>query len=140
MLRLKIDGLDKLQKELARLAKPFKRMKTKLNEIGTILVASIHRNFREGGRPTKWKPSKRALRTGGKTLIDTRHLYQSIHYTTNIGKKSVTVSTQVVYAAIHHFGGVIKTRFATIVMPARPFMLYQPNDLKRIRRIFDPKK
>ena len=36
--------------------------------------------------------------------------------------RNVEIGTSVVYAAIHEFGGVINTRYATITMPARPYL------------------
>lgn len=81
-------------------------MKPAMNIIGTAVRKSIQQNFEEGGRPLKWKPSLRALRTGGKTLIKSKQLFNS--FTIKADDKAVEVGTNKVYAAIHNFGGKIK--------------------------------
>jgi phage gpG-like protein len=87
-----------------------------LKLIGERVIRSVNKNFREGGRPDKWKQSKRAqlkhrskkdkkLREG-KTLIDTGMLMRSIHYEV-IGTNEVEVGTNIDYAKIHNEGGKI---------------------------------
>ena len=83
-----------------------------MREIGERVTRSIMMNFREGGRPVKWKPSQRSKiahiskKDGksrlGKTLIDTGKLMRSIHY--KFDKQTVTVGTNIVYASTHQFG------------------------------------
>ena len=85
------------------------------NEIGEILVRSVDRNFREGGRceigadgefvggATHWITSGRAERDSGQTLMDTGQLATSI--TKEVTSSGVTIGTNKVYGAIHHFGG-----------------------------------
>jgi len=75
-----------------------------MREIGEIVRESVMRNFREQRAPdgTAWKPSWRALREGGKTLIDTATLRNSIHV--RPGPDRVAVGTPVEYAAVHQFG------------------------------------
>ena len=78
---------------------------------GTIaqhLENSVRRNFREGGRPERWTPSKRADRDAGygnksgQTLVDTARLMNSI---VGVGDRDeVRVGTNVAYAAAHNFG------------------------------------
>ena len=73
---------------------------------------SIAMNFRQGGRPEKWKPSQRALRTGsGKTLIDTGILVNSIN--TRIATESKLIaSTPTKYAKAHNdgFSGTVSVK------------------------------
>ena len=75
-----------------------------MREIGEIIRESVMKNFREGKSPEgeEWKPSKRALGQGGKTLIDTAILRNSIHVVA--GKDHVIVGTPVEYAGVHQFG------------------------------------
>jgi phage gpG-like protein len=123
---------------------------------------SIPRNFREGGRPEKWKPSKRAAAKDGQTLINTGRLRSSITYA--IGDRELRVGTNVVYARIHQLGGRIAgdfnvkahertirmafgrtiaprqvevrahSRHVDFTMPARPFLLVQDEDFAYFRR------
>ena len=76
-----------------------------LDVIGARLVASVQHRFETetgpGGVP--WKPSVRAREEGGQTLTDTGRLRASI--THRLGPGEVVIGTNVVYAAIHQFGG-----------------------------------
>lgn len=76
-----------------------------LKECGMVLLRSVSKNFKSGGRPGKWKKSIRAKESGGQTLVDTARLKNSI--TMQVEGKKLTVGTNVVYAAIHDFGGKI---------------------------------
>jgi len=116
-----------------------------LKLIGDLAVKSIKQNFLKGGRPS-WKPSG-----ARRTLIGlgTRGgLMGSIHYRLN--DKSVDIMTNKPYAAIHHFGGTIKAKNAKnlkfkvkgkwvskkeVTIPARPYMLLQPEDETKINEI-----
>lgn len=126
-------------------------LKPILSVIGNIAAKSVRQNFREGGRPDRWQPSKKAK---GKTLIGTGALMKGIHYKTD--ELGVTVMTsKLPYAAIHNFGGETKPHIiraknakaiplkiggATIFrkevhhpgskIPARPYMLLQDEDIK----------
>ena len=57
-----------------------------------------------GGLP--WTKSQRAEEQGGQTLTDTGRLRQSITYVA--GPRGVEIGTNVLYAAIHQFGGEIR--------------------------------
>ena len=129
-----------------------------LPSIGQRMVRSAMLNFKEEGRPQKWKKSRRAeSETKGKTLSLTGTLRNSIHY--KIDNLSVIVGTNVIYAAIHQFGGninktvtvkkhdrTIKRAFGKVLnhiktisvkshkrkmqltVPKRPFLLMQKDD------------
>ena len=94
----------------------------------------------------RWKPSQRALEDGGLTLTDTGHLKQSI--TAASTATSAVVGTNLLYAAIHQFGGSIraktqkalKTPFGprgAVNMPARPFVGFGPADIAEIEAVLD---
>ena len=144
-----------------RLSKPQQALK----ECGLVLLRSISKNFKQGGRPVKWKKSARARLTGDKTLIDTARLKNSI--TMDVSGNILTVGTNVKYARIHELGGSIRKnatikehwryiRFAfgkpitgrrvlvkahqrkmNITMPARPFLVIQDTDWRVFKRIFE---
>jgi phage virion morphogenesis protein len=119
--------------------------------IGVHMLRSVQLNFEAGGRPVAWLPSQRVLREGGQTLRDTGQLAGSI--TMRADATSVRIGTNKIYARIHQFGGDIQqarrlrvrqqrgSRFAprralritqrtgtVIHMPARPFLVVQPED------------
>lgn len=120
-----------------------------LEEIGILAERSVKQNFKAGGRPEKWKPSARARAQGGQTLVDTNNLQRSI--THQISGGEVAIGTNVLYAPVHHFGTVIRAKGAkslrfeipgvgwrtakSVTIPARPFLLLQAQDYKRINSI-----
>ncbi len=116
-----------------------------LAAIGASWKSSTKRRFETGTGPdgAAWRPSKRALRVGGQTLVEHGHLKGSI--THKVEGNTVEVGSNLVYAAIHQFGGAITTARAKanadamtgfgqdvaehrIVMPARPFLGVEPDD------------
>lgn len=138
-----------------------------MKTISETVLSSVQKNFDVGGRYSlpgtieggekKWEKSERAEQQKGQTLIDTRRLLGSI--SSRSSSKTAEVGTNVVYAAIHNFGGdipahIIRARNAKalsiptkegivfrksakipeISMPARPFMVVQQEDLKEIEK------
>lgn len=77
-------------------------------DIGTLLVESVHMNFEVGGRPQPWTPSKRVLKEGGQTLVQSGALMNSVAVSA-IGDNFVEVGMGegLPYALIHQFGGTI---------------------------------
>lgn len=68
--------------------------------------------------------------SGKKTLIDTARLMNSINSRAYADR--VEVGTNVVYAAIHHFGGPAG-RGKKVKIPARPYLMVQNEDWREIR-------
>ncbi|MCY3878611.1 MAG: phage virion morphogenesis protein [Rhodobacteraceae bacterium] len=83
-----------------------------MDEIGSLLEESTRERFdRERGPDgAPWLPSLRARREGGKTLTDSARLRESItrRVTGSGSRAEVEVGTNVIYAAIHQFGGEIR--------------------------------
>lgn len=113
---IKIDDAE-LQKTLAEIVDRCRNRQQALKAIGAIVRESVRTNFHEGGRPTKWQPSKRGTfdkvpgRTAG-TLRDTGRLMNSITSTSDNNR--AIVGTNVEYAAVHNFGAK-KFSFGTVV-------------------------
>ncbi len=106
------------------------------DELGEIMIESIQTNFEQGGRPQKWKKSKRAIAQSGRTLIDkgaSGGLLGSLHRIPD--PKKAIISAGKVYAAMMHFGAA-KGQFGTVIpwgdIPARPFMMFQSEDIPEI--------
>ena len=124
----------RLRRKLMRAAKHAEHMQQAWSDVGEVLLRSIRRNFADGGRPGKWPPSRRGAagnskrrkgKRGGKTLIDTGRLLNSITYRAT--SRFVDVGTNVIYAATHQFGrGAI---------PARPFIMINDDDREPINKI-----
>jgi phage virion morphogenesis protein len=128
--------LINLKKKLGNLS-PFTK------NVGEMALTSIRKNFEVGGRPSKWpglklstiKQRKTQGHWPGKLLI--RHgvsggLLGSISYRASSDR--VVLSANEVYAAIHHFGGQAG-RGHKVTIPARPYMLLQPEDWDEMKRM-----
>jgi phage gpG-like protein len=110
-------------------------------EIGEFMVGDIQDNL-DGQRLADGSPmpQSKAARTGegrtgrerrkgkivgkgkpGKTLIDSHLLYDSYVYQLD-GRLGLEVGSEMVYAAIHHFGGETGRRNARFTLPPRPVM------------------
>lgn len=93
---------------------------------GTMLNA-VTQNFNDGGRPQAWEAPKHRT---GMPLVDTGVLKNSI--TEASDNDSAMVGTNVIYAAIHNFGGTIKRETTKgkveIEMPQREFLNLTPQD------------
>ena len=124
------------------------RFKPLLTSIGNEMVTSVSRRFETGTAPdgSRWPESLRARLTGGQTLIKSGRLRDSIAETgPQLTARSVEVGTNVVYAAIHQFGGVIRARRAkalrvpgigfrkSVTIPARPYLGLSDTDARVIQ-------
>jgi len=124
-----------------------------MKTIGEIVRTSVIKNFEVEGRP-RWKKSKRAALEGGQTLTDTARLRKSIF--PKAYSDHAEIGTNVVYAAIHQFGGgtrphtirprdrkalywpgakhpVKSVRHPGSKIPARPFLVIQDEDWTEIK-------
>lgn len=89
-----------------------------LQDLGERMVNfSVPQNFREGGRPERWRPSQRALESvrGGQTMVNTGRLRNSVAFSVTAGE--LKVGTTTAYAAQRHFGGTIKAKGKAITVP-----------------------
>jgi phage virion morphogenesis protein len=98
-------GLERL-----RIALPGGDMTATMKDIGRALKTGAQLRFRsmKGPDGASWPASFRAKQDGGQTLSLTRRLRNSITFYATRDK--VVVGTNVVYAAIHQFGGVIRAK------------------------------
>lgn len=136
---------------LARLRTAGAELGEPLEAIGAVLVANTMRRFETGQAPggAPWIVSLRAKIRGGQTLVDTARLKQS--FSSRVFGKVVEWGTNVLYAAIHQFGGTIlpkkgpfliftnaqgfKVFARKVVMPARPFVGFDDDDRTDVREI-----
>lgn len=121
---------------LARLAAVLSRPGDIMDRIGEYMVTATHRRFEDERAPdgTPWLKSARAIAEGNRTLTDTGHLRGSITHKLTDGGRGVEVGTDVLYAAVHQFGGRAgRKRRARI--PARPYLGVDERDRNAIFRI-----
>lgn len=121
--RVTIDGRDAALAELGRLLARAEHPRGMYENIGVALVTSTQRRFETSTSPAgaAWPPSIRAIAGGGKTLVDSARLMQSIAFVAT--DANVEIGTNVLYAAIHQFGGEIK-------QPERTQTIYRRHDKK----------
>lgn len=144
--KLTIQGENKVLDVVQHMTSPEER-KRLMESIGAYGVSSTHQRFIDAagpdGRP--WKESGRALRQG-KTLRDSARLFQSFMW--NAGVDFAEWGTNVIYAGIHQFGGIIRAKtqkglsfrgadgdfrvVQSVTMPARPYLGVNEQDEKRI--------
>ena len=135
MIRLKIEGLDRLESDLVSISRRVRDMRPLLDEIGEQVVSQAQLNFILGKGPDgqAWIPSRRALE-GGQTLIDTSRLRESIGH--DATATEVEIGTNVRYAAIHQLGGPAGRGHRT-TLPARPFLPTRVDQIDDLDEIMD---
>lgn len=150
LIQITIDD-DPVKAILATLKHRSEHLAAAMMDISEELSNSVVENFDEGGRPEKWKPLADATilgslrnsdfkKKGGltasakKRVLGRKILMQSTRLRKSIHAESDDVSAMVVagvpYAAIHHFGGEAGRKSARVKIPARPFMIIQPEDVE----------
>ncbi|MBI5634867.1 MAG: phage virion morphogenesis protein [Nitrospirae bacterium] len=153
MIEVKVDDKE-VREMLSQLKERTGNLKPAMSIIGQIVRSSIIKNFEAEGRPQKWQPLSMAtlyLRIGGasskkkrggtkvgairklashKVLQDTARLKNSIN--SNAFSDRVEIGTNVIYGAIHQFGGAAG-RGKKVTIPARPFLMVQDEDWPTIK-------
>jgi len=123
------------------------------DEIGVAMTQSTTDRFATGTTPdgNQWPQSIRVkmAQGNGQTLVDKGQLVRSITHEANDG--GVEIGTNVIYAAIHQFGGTIRAKTAkglrfsipgvgfvnvqAVNIPARPFLGVNAEDENEIGEI-----
>lgn len=140
---------DELGPAIERALRASRDFTPAMKEVSGVLETGTRVRFETGadpeGRP--WVPSQRAIEEGGRTLTDTGALLGSI--AAAFDATGAIVGTNLVYAAIHQFGGTIRPRPGSgkkalntpfgprgaINMPARPFLGFGPYEVEEIEDI-----
>lgn len=105
---------QQVQQMLVQIIRRGTDLRPALSAVGALVRESIRTNFAEGGRPIPWKPVKGRA---GEPLRDTGRLMNSI--TRKVTDNEVRVGTNVVYAAVHHFGEE-RGSFGTFAQRVKP--------------------
>ena len=112
---------------------------------GQVMRSSVEQTFRDQGSPAgSWAPLaastlKRAKGgVGRKILIRSGRLKNSVTYT--VSGNILTIGTNLKYAAIHQKGGVAgrrgpfkKKNARRPEIPARPYLVFRPEDPQRMK-------
>ena len=117
-IAIEVQGISEAIAHLQKIGKTAKNLTPLHRHIGNILQNSIEQSFESEASPfgKSWIPSKK---TEGKTLTKSGDL--SGGFTTDADSTGVSVGTNLVYAAIHQFGGQAG-RKRSVTLPARPFL------------------
>jgi phage gpG-like protein len=157
------EGESRFLSSIRTLSQSVETVEPLLELISEIVRASVDRNFDVGGRhgdanefggapagtEGTWRESLRAKLDGGTTLNDTGALASSIVYNVSTDTFSFGLGTNLVYAAIHQFGGDIEPkdpngylafrtadgrfrRVKKVSIVARPYLVLQDEDIDEI--------
>lgn len=126
-------GLDRM---LGTAVTKARQGKAAMDEIGDAMVSSTIGRFQTSTAPdgTTWKPSQRAEREGGKTLVDkgASGLMGSIGY--EASPDNVVWGSNKVYARIHQLGGEAG-RDHSVVIDQREYIGMSEDDIDEARAI-----
>lgn len=145
---LKLGELDLVVGELKRV----EDVLPLLQGIGSFLESTTQMRFQTNigpdGKP--WKRSLGAAQRGMPTLVQSTNLRQSLTRAV-VTLADIRLGTNVPYAAIHQFGGVIRAKgeglltfmlagigwrsVREVTMPARPFLGVSDSDMAGIRQL-----
>ena len=143
-----IEVEDKASAGLARILGRAKDLKPMMTAMGRRMVISVRTNFNEGGRPVKWAPLKGVVvlpkntrRKGQRTqaqarmggpLVLTGDLRAEIGFTAQAQDLLVWASPQndPIKAPVHQYGTDRAGRGHNTVIPARPYLLFQQEDIQ----------
>lgn len=147
-LEIRIDLEENLSAALGRAITAGADLTPAMKEIANHLEATTKRRFDQEQAPdgTPWKPSKRAIEKGSRTLTDRGYLKASIG--SDWGRDYAAAGPErsgaaAIYAAIHQFGGTIKPKkaqalsfggrvYSKVVLPARPYLGFDEVNRDRI--------
>lgn len=116
MIEIQIDNLFVVQNQIERLSRGVSDNRYLLmRRLAGMMRYAVAQNFKQGGRP-EWLALKYR---SGIPLNDTGALRQSIDELSD--NDTALVGTNMVYAAIHQFGGWAG-RNRKVYIPARPFL------------------
>jgi phage virion morphogenesis protein len=115
---VKVDGdFEPVQRYLVELDRRLANMTPMFDEIGGYMVSATQGRMRRGVQPDG--SPQPAVQRGGTPLIDHGNLRGSITHQPSADQ--VEVGTNVIYAAIHQFGGKAG-RGRQVTIPARPYL------------------
>ena len=148
-----VDGSERALRQVSeayeKIANPYEMFQ----ELGVAMAERVIERFDDSVDPegNPWPVSLRVMTSqgGGKTLVDKALLRNSI--TSNATEHDVEIGTNVIYAAIHQFGGTIRPKSAkalafnipgigfvqtqAVNIPARPFLGFNDADKSEISKI-----
>ena len=128
-------GDAQFQRKIQALASGLVDASPLMRQWGEIAHASVTENFEVGGRP-RWKRlSQMTIKKKGHDRPLIGRTGNLANITVKPGRNSVQLGTHPAarkYASIHQFGGRAG-RNLKVLIPARPYMMLQPEDVVEMR-------
>ena len=121
MIEVRIDNISEIQNQLKRLEDGVENRYMLMRRLSETMHTAVKLNFRYAGRP-KWLGLKYRA---GKPLTDTGRLKDS--FSTMYDNDTALVGTNIIYAAIHNFGGQAG-RNRKVRIPQREFLTLTDDD------------
>lgn len=121
MIEVRIDNISEIQNQLKRLEDGVENRYMLMRRLSETMHTAVKLNFRYAGRP-KWLGLKYR---DGKPLSDSGRLKDS--FSTLSDNDTALVGTNIVYAAIHNFGGMAG-RNRKVQIPQREFLTLTDDD------------
>lgn len=121
MIEVRIDNISEIQNQLKRLEDGVENRYLLMRRLSETMHTAVKLNFRYAGRP-KWLGLKYRA---GKPLTDTGRLKDS--FSTMYDNDTALVGTNIIYAAIHNFGGQAG-RNRKVRIPQREFLTLTDDD------------
>lgn len=121
MIEVRIDNISEIQNQLKRLEDGVENRYLLMRRLSETMHTAVKLNFRYAGRP-KWLGLKYRA---GKPLTDTGRLKDS--FSTMYDNDTALVGTNIIYAAIHNFGGQAG-RNRKVTIPQREFLVLTNED------------
>ena len=120
------------QNSLSVLLERLERMEPMYRDMALIMKRSVRSNFAESRSPDgqPWRPLKKPSPEGRKPLIKSGNLLSSMRE--RVTNESAVIETNVVYAAVHQFGGAAGPQRKSLI-PARPFMGVRDEDWAKLK-------
>jgi len=138
-IRLTIDDRA-VRKQLGELQRKVADPSPAMAEIAEVMLNGVYDRFEsetdpDGGRWRRHALATVAARGAGATILRERgRLIGSIHPASH--RNSARVGTNLVYGAIHQFGGQAGLG-RQVMIPARPFLGFSQQDIERIGEVLD---
>ena len=121
MIEVRIDNISEIQNQLKRLEDGVENRYLLMRRLSETMHTAVKLNFRYAGRP-EWLGLKYRA---GKPLTDTGRLKDS--FSTMYDNDTALVGTNIIYAAIHNFGGQAG-RNRKVRIPQREFLTLTDDD------------
>ncbi|WP_224825597.1 phage virion morphogenesis protein [Cognatishimia sp. MH4019] len=146
-VEMQLTGLDRAAQAIERVT-GFDRFEL-MDVIGRLVQLQTRRRLKSekiGPNGELWPHNRK----GSAPLYASGALHDSIDYQTGLGQ--VTIGSPLIYAAIHHFGGVIKAKIGkalafmagnkkvfakSVTMPARPYLGISPANAREIEDVVE---